>query len=81
MKSSIRNITHGVPQGLILSPVLVILNVSHYLRSSNLLFIMVFADDTSVFIEEQSYAEVVKVLNNDLITVSDWLMANKLTSN
>ena len=42
---------------------------------------MVFADDTSVFIEEQSYAEVIKVLNNDLITVSDWLMANKLTSN
>ena len=42
---------------------------------------MVFADDTSVFIEKQSYAEVIEVLNNDLIAVSDWLMANKLTSN
>ena len=76
-----RNITHGVPQGLILDPVLLILNVSHYLRSFVLLFIMLFADDASVFIEKQSYAEVIEVLNNDLIAVSDWLMANKLTSN
>ena len=42
---------------------------------------MLFADDTSVFIEKQSYAEVIKILINDLIAVSDWLIANKLTSN
>ena len=42
---------------------------------------MLYADDASVFIEKQSYAEVIEVLNNNLITVSFLLMANKLTSN
>ena len=47
--------------------------------SSDLLFSILFADDTSVFIEGHSYAEVIEILNNELLKVSDWLMANKLT--
>ena len=45
------------------------------------MFTILFADDTSVFIEEHSYAEVIEIINNELIKVSDWLMANKLTIN
>ena len=37
--------------------------------------------DTSVFIEGHSYAEVIEILNIELLKVSDWLMANKLTIN
>ena len=40
-----------------------------------------FADDTSVFIEGHSDAEVIEILNNELLKVSDWLMANKLPIN
>ena len=81
IKSSIRNITHGVPQGSILDPLLFILNVNDFSRSSNLLFSILFADDTSAFIEGHSYAEVNKILNNELLKVSDWLLANKMTMN
>ena len=71
IKSSFRNITHGVPQGSILGPLLFILNVNDFSRSSDLLFSILFADDTSVFIEGHSYAEVIEILNNELLKVSD----------
>ena len=81
IRSSIRNITYGVPQGSILGLLLFILNVNDFSRSSDLLFSILFADDTSVFIEGHSYAEVIEILNNELLKVSDRLMANKLTIN
>ena len=71
IKSSFRNITHGVPQGSILDPLLFILNVNDFSRSSDLLFSILFADDTSVFIEGHSCAEVIEILNNELLKVSD----------
>ena len=45
------------------------------------LYSILFADDTILFIEGHSYAEVIEILNNELLMVSDWLMANKLTIN
>ena len=70
-----------MPQGSIVGPLLFILNVNNSSRSSDLLFSILFADDTSVFIEGQSYTEVIKTLNIKLLKVSDGLMANKLTIN
>ena len=70
-----------MPQGSIVGPLLFILNVNNSSRSSDLLFSILFADDTSVFIEGQSYTEVIKTLNIELLKVSDGLMANKLTIN
>ena len=58
-----------------------ILNVNDFARSSDLLFSILFADDTCVFIEGHLYAEVIEIIKNELLKVSDWLMANKLTIN
>ena len=42
---------------------------------------ILLADNTSVFVEGHSYAEVIEIINNELLQASDGLMANKLTIN
>ena len=48
---------------------------------SELLFSIIFADDTSVFIEGTHYEQVISILNKELKKVDVWLQANKLTIN
>ena len=48
VKSKTENISHGVPQGSILGPLLFIIYMNDFSRSSELLFSILFADDTSV---------------------------------
>ena len=50
-------------------------------RASDLLFSILFADDTSVFIEGQSYTGVIETLTKELKKIECWLNSNKLTLN
>ena len=52
-----------------------------FLRASNLLFFILFADDTTVIIEGQKYNNVILTLNTELNKLDVWLQANKLTLN
>ena len=65
----------------ILGTLLFILIVNDFARSSDVLFSILIADDTSVFIEGDSNEELIESINYELLKVSDWLMANKLTIN
>ena len=50
-------------------------------RSSTLFFSILFADDTSVFLEGTEYSNLFITLNNELENVTKWLNANRLTVN
>ena len=81
VKSKTENITHGVPQESILGPLLFIIYMNDFSRSSELLFSILFADDTSVFIEGTSFQDISNILNKEFENISIWLVANKLTIN
>ena len=59
-KSDVNLVESGVPQGSILGPLLYILFMNDFSRSSTLLFSMLFADDTSVFLEGTKYSKLLK---------------------
>ena len=70
-----------MPQGSILGPLLFIIYMDDFSRASDLLFSIIVADDTSVFIEGTQHEETINLLNNELEKVNIWLKSNKLTIN
>ena len=80
-KSETKTITHGVPQGSILGPLLFILYVNDFSRASDLLFSILFADDTTVLIEGHEYQKLIETLNEELCKVDKRPQANELTLN
>ena len=74
-------ITHGVPQGSILGPLLFILYIKNFAHVSENLFSILFADDTTVLIEGTNINTMIATLNCELAKLTEWLKANKLSIN
>ena len=68
-------------QGSILGPLFFILFMNDFSRAAEILVIILFADDTSVFIVGTEYTKLIELLNVELERVTCWLNANGLAVN
>ena len=81
VESSKANISCGVPQGSILGPILFLLYINDLAYVSKKIFSLFFADDSNMFISGKDPNELIEVMNDELITILDWLRANRLSLN
>ena len=63
----------------ILGPLLFIIYINDFSRASRLLFSILFAEDTSVFIEGTNYDKIIDILNTEMKRIDIWLKSNKLS--
>ena len=80
-QSSLQHINCGVPQGSVLGPLLFLLYINDINQSSKVIDFFLFADDTSIFCSHKNLKVLEETLNTELVNVSDWLIANKLSLN
>ena len=81
VKSDMGKINCGVPQGSILGPLLFLLYVNDMHNACRSSFIMLFADDTNIFVSGKSILEIEQTINVELKALSIWFKLNKLTLN
>lgn len=74
-------VTHGVPQGSILGPLLFVIYINDLPSVLESCSASLYADDTVVYCYGSSSQELSEKLNRNLLTVAKWLNEHKLTLN
>ena len=80
-KSNLLPITHGVPQGSVLGPLLFILYINDIINCSNLLYFILFADDPNLLYSDTNWHNLINTVNTELVKLSSRFKANKLSLN
>ena len=81
LKSSLKPITCGVPQGSVLGPLLFLIYINSFSKINLKGKINLFADDTTIIYFSNDFSQILKDINDDLKLIYEWLCFNKLTLN
>ena len=79
--SHVETIKCGVLQGSVLGPLLFIVYTNDINRCLNLTKSILFADDTTFYLSSNNFTYLFTTMNNELLNLTDWLRANKLSLN
>ena len=74
-------ITIGVPQGLVLGPLLFLLYINDIQYCSELVSVILFADDTNVLYSHTCFKTLNEILQIEMKKITNWLNVNKLSLN
>lgn len=71
----------GVPKGSILRPLFFSIYINDIHNASDILDLVLFADDTNVFFSHNDLSILTNVINVELAKLSKWFKANELSIN